>query len=79
MVCVALAAQGMLGHHMEGSWQLCVAALEEPGNKGEKYTLKNQNEQNQDSLLFALGCLACNHFFGKFASASLYQKVFDKV
>jgi len=36
MVCVALPAQGMLGHHMEGSWQLCGAALEEPGNKGEK-------------------------------------------
>lgn len=40
MVCVASAAQGMLGQHMEGSWQLCVAALEEPGNKGEKYRLK---------------------------------------
>lgn len=45
MVCVASAAQGMLGQHMEGSWQLCVAALEEPGNKGEKYRLKNQNVQ----------------------------------
>lgn len=33
MVCVASPAQGMLGHHMEGSWQLCVATLEEPGNK----------------------------------------------
>lgn len=40
MVCVASPAQGMLGHHMEGSWQLRVAALEEPGNKGENYRLK---------------------------------------
>lgn len=72
MVCVASAAQGMLGHHMEASWQLCVAALEEPGNKGEKYRLKNENEQKYDYLLFALGCLACNHLFGKFATVSLY-------
>lgn len=42
MLCVASAAQGMLGYHMEGSWQLCVAALEEPGNKGEKYRRKKK-------------------------------------
>lgn len=30
---------------MEGSWQLRVAALEEPGNKGEKYRLNQQNVQ----------------------------------
>lgn len=45
MVRMASQAQGRLGHHMEGSWQLCVAALEEPGNKGQKYRLKQQNVQ----------------------------------
>lgn len=49
MLCVASAAQGMLGYHMEGSWQLCVAALEEPGNKGEKYRRKKKNR-----ILFCL-------------------------
>lgn len=72
MVCVALPAQGMLGHHMEGSWQLCGAALEEPGNKGEKYRLNEQNVQQLASLLFALVYLALARVFGRCTTVSVH-------
>lgn len=70
MLRVASPAQGMLGHHMEGSWQLRGAALEEPGNKGEKYRLKQQNVQKLAYVLLALVSLALTHVFGKFTTVS---------
>lgn len=74
---VASPAQGVLGHHMEGSWQLCGAALEEPGNKGEKYRLKQQGVQKSASLLLALVCVALTHVFGKLTTVSQGWWMFD--
>jgi len=64
--CVASPAQGVLGHCMAGGWQRREATLREPGDKGEKYRLKQQKEA---SLPFALGCLEHTRFFGKFITS----------